>query len=230
MYMAHVDQNQPTIEKMHYYLVDLENVGLQGLCGLNLPRNDSEIRIFLSDAAHVGTAEVCHDVLESNAKIETTFCSCKGKNALDFQLSAYFGASLERKETRRISIISKDGGFRSLEDYAKKWRKDVAVYQGHSILEAFVASEKKLNPRMYEKGKPMDFKKIMEALRKKAFIEEPPRQKFEACFDDKTLGQIAEIITPGTVSKRKTYLECMKVFGKQRGTEIYRVIKDVMGL
>ena len=218
------------IAKMHYYLVDLENVGLQGLCGLNLPRNDSEIQIFLSDAAHVGTAEVCRDVLESTARIETTFCSCKGKNALDFQLSAYFGASLERKETERISIISKDSGFRSLGDYAKKRRKDVAVYQGHTILEAFIASEKQLNPRMYEKGKPMDFKTIMEALRKKNFIEEPTRKKLEACFDDETLGQIAGIITPGAVTKRKTYLECMKVFGKQRGTEIYRVIKDVMGL
>ena len=97
-------------------------------------------------------------------------------------------------------------------------------------MEAFIASEKQLNPRMYEKGKPMDFKTIMEALRKKNFIEEPTRKKLEACFDDETLGQIAGIITPGAVTKRKTYLECMKVFGKQRGTEIYRVIKDVMGL
>ena len=99
----------------HYYLVDLENVGLQGLYGLNMPGEGSEIQIFLSNAAHVGTDAIRQDILESRARIDTTFCSVTGKNALDFQLTAYFGAVLEIPATKRISIISKDGGYKSLE-------------------------------------------------------------------------------------------------------------------
>lgn len=95
----------------HYYLVDLENVGLPGLCGLNMPGDDSEIRFFLSNTAHAATEDAYHDILNSKAQVATTFCSETHKNAVDFQLAAYFGLILEREGTERISIISADGAF-----------------------------------------------------------------------------------------------------------------------
>lgn len=80
----------------HYYLIDLENVGLPGLCGLNMPGDDSEIHFFLSHTAHTATEDVYQDIMRSPAQVMTTFCSETHKNAVDFQLAAYFGHVLDR--------------------------------------------------------------------------------------------------------------------------------------
>lgn len=209
----------------HYYLIDLENVGLQGLYGMNMPGAGSEIHIFLSNAAHTGTEQLREDILDSRAKIETSFCSIQGKNALDFQLAAYFGAILEKPETERISIISKDGGYRSLEDYAKKRRKQAAVYQGRSILEAFVAAENRSNPRIYEKGKTVDFKQIMAEMKAKRASEDPVRARLSGVCDGDMVQKVIEIAGTEGITAKEKYTALLKAFGREKGTEIYRLIK-----
>lgn len=208
----------------HYYLVDMENVGLQGLCGLNMPGADSAVVIFLSNSAHVATEEIQADILASKAEIDTFFCSVTGKNALDFEVAAYFGAILEREDVERISIISNDGGYRSLEDYAKKVRKKVTVYQGKTILEAFVTAQHVSGPKMYKKGKPVDFKHVMEALKKKREFEEPIRSGLSGLLEESEI-ESALSIYQNADSPRGKYLELMKSFGRAKGTEIYRVIR-----
>ena len=213
------------IEIKHYYLVDLENVGIQGLYGMNMPGEGNEIQIFLSNAAHVATSEVRTDILESKAVIETTFCSVQGKNALDFELAAYFGSVLERPDTERISIISKDGGYRALEDYARKKRKKVIVYQGRSILEAYVAEQSGDNPRMYEKGKSVDFKVIMEDLRKKKEFATPIRDLLEGICDDEAREKVINMIGSDGITKKEIYRGILKLLGKNTGLAAYRAVK-----
>ena len=209
----------------HYYLVDLENVGLSGLYGLNMPGEGSEIRIFLSNAAHVGTDEIRQDILASRARIDTAFCSVTGKNALDFQLSAYFGAVLEIPATKRISIISKDGGYKSLEDYAAKRRKTIAVYQARSVLEAFVASENRAGPRQYEKGKPVDFKHIMTAVKARDVSEGPVRKTLAEICDEDMIQKVLDITGDKGITAKERYLRFLRTFGRVKGTEIYRLLK-----
>ena len=214
----------------HYYLIDLENVGLKGLYGLNMPAEGSEIRIFLSNAAHTGTEDIRKDVLESKAEIGTIFCSVQGKNAMDFQLSAYFGAVLERPDTRRISIISNDGGYKSLADYAKKQRKEVVVYQGSSILEAYIASEKYPDPRIYEKGKGVDFKQIMEELKKKQEWESVIPERVAEMCDGKTLQQTLALLRTEGITAKAEYLGLLKIMGREKGLEAYRILKNIRGV
>ena len=209
----------------HYYLVDLENVGLQGLYGLNMPGEGSEIQIFLSNAAHVGTDAIRQDILESRASFDTTFCSVTGKNALYFQLSAYFGAVLEIPATKRISIISKDGGYKSLEDYAWKRRKTVTVYQARSVLEAFVASENRAGPRKYEKGKSVDFKHIMTEVKARKGLEEPVRKALAELCDEEMIQKVLDITGSEGITARERYLRFLKTFGRVKGTELYRLLR-----
>ena len=214
------------MEITHYYLIDLENVGLQGLCGLNLPAAGSEIQIFLSNTAHVGTEEIRKDILSSRAEIGTIYCSIQGKDALDFQLSAYFGAVLERPQTRRISIVSNDSGYQSLVDYAKKRRKQVAVYRAKSIMEAYFAEKNDPNPRMYEKGKNIDFKHIMEERSKKLIIEIPIREKLEDICDEETIQMVISVCGKEETSARERYLLLLKTLGREKGLEVYRMMRD----
>ena len=219
----------PEIE--HYYLIDLENVSIHGLYGLSLPGSGSEIRIFLSQSAHVATSEIRQDILSSRAYIDTFFCSTQTKNALDFQLAAYFGEVLVRPETRRISIISNDKGYKALEDYAGKIRKDLVVYQGVSILEAYVASTSSHSVKSYvtRKGNSVDFKRIMEELKKRKQFEEPIREALRNLCDEESLDKVILLISREGLSRRQIYLEMLHLFGRVRGTEVYRVVRAMIG-
>lgn len=208
----------------HYYLVDLENAGVYGL---NMPGEGSEIRIFLSNAAHVGTVEIRQDILDSRARIDTTYCSVTSKNALDFQLSACFGAVLEMPATKRISIISNDLGYKSLEDYAVKRRKQVTVYQGRSVLEAFVASQNRSTPRKYEKSKPVDFKQIMADMKTRKQFEEPVRSALARTCDEEMIQKVLVICNKEGGTAKERYLDFLKVFGRVKGTEIYRILRSL---
>lgn len=210
----------------HYYLIDLENVGLPGLCGLNMPGDDSEIHFFLSHTAHAATEDVYQDILRSPAHITTSFCSETHKNAVDFQLAAYFGLILEREETVRISIISSDGGFRSLSDYARKRRKEVVVYHARNILEAYAAAKTASSPRMYVRGKTVDFKQIMASKRAKSLLKAPVLEELAEAYDEATINKVLEIFQADNMSKREKYLSLLKTYGREQGTKLYRVIRN----
>ena len=213
----------------HYYLIDLENVSLHGLYGLSLPGEESEIRIFLSQNAHIATPEIQHDILSSRANIDTFFCSVQTKNALDFQLAAYFGEILVKPDTRRLSIISKDNGYRALVDYAIKVRKDVVVYQGVSILEAYIAATCSTAVKMYvsHKGSRVDFKHIMEELKKKKKFETPIREALTGICNRESMEVVLKIAGKESATPREKYLGMLHAFGRVKGTEIYRIVKDV---
>ena len=210
----------------HYYLIDMENVGLSGLCGLNMPGEGSAIILFISNNAHVATEEVQEDILNSKAEISTFFCSVTGKNAMDFELASFFGSVLEKPETKRVSIISQDGGYKSLEDYARKARKNVTVYQGRNILEAFVAEQNMAGPKMYAKGKQVDFKHVMEALQKKRDFEDPIRSQLAGIVNSGEMDNVIAVMKDEASPKQK-YLSLLKMLGRVRGTEAYRIVKGI---
>lgn len=204
----------------HYYLVDMENVQLKGLQGLNLPGEGSEIRLFLSNAMHTGNLEVQKAILASKAKIETFYCSVQGKNAMDFEMAAYCGKVLTDPDVRRISLISKDKGFQALVDYARQVRKNVIVYQAQSILEAYVAAESELLPDSYEKGKAVDFSQIMKAVRES---RDPLRQELGAFCEEEEIQEALNLSREMTPKER--YLTLLKRYGRGKGTAMYRVMK-----
>ena len=212
---------------MHYYLVDFENVGVSGLNGLQLPGEDSEIRIFLSVSAHLGTAEIREDILASKARIETFFCNSGHKNAMDFEIAAYAGAALERKDTTRISIISVDHGYAVLEDYARRIRKEVTLYRARNIIEAYVAAQEDLVHVDYahKNRENVEFKIIMEDLKKKRHGERMVQYRLRDLSDEeiKRATVLFETKRPG----KEMYLQTLHEFGRVKGTEIYRQLKKL---
>ncbi len=210
----------------NYYFIDLENVGIQGLVGIELPAEDSEIRIFLSATAHIGTEEVRKDILASKAYIDTFYCATREKNAMDFQISAYVGAVLNRNDASRISIISNDNGYGALEDYARKVRKDVVIYRAKNILEAFVAAEISYTKRGYitKKKCGVDFKHIMDELAKVRSDKEMICQLAGNKYNTEDIER-AVYLYKETKEAKARYVTMIKTFGRAAGTEIYRNIK-----
>jgi len=98
---------------MACFLIDYENQlgrSLEGISRLSLGRND-EIIFFYSKKASAITVEL-HRELESIKSKKLYIKSEPGvSNALDFQLSTYLGACIEKNPLKKYYIISKDCGY-----------------------------------------------------------------------------------------------------------------------
>ena len=212
---------------MHYYLIDFENVGVAGLTGLYLPGDDSEIRVFLSNAAHQANEEVMQDAIASKAVIDTFYCSVSGNNSMDFQIAAYAGALLERPDTTRISIISADQGYLSVIDYGRKVRKSIPIYLARSILEAYAAYQAGFAKREYGKGeKSVDFKQIIDEVKFRRQNDNEKIVELEETFGRENSLKALRIWNANPVA-RSRYREIIKSFGMKDGVQIYRLCKEL---
>ena len=213
---------------MHYYLIDFENVGITGLTGLYLPGEDSEIRVFLSDAAHQANEEVMQDAISSKAVIDTFYCSVSGKNSMDFQIAAYAGALLERPDTTRISIISADQGYLAVIDYGRKVRKGVTIYLSRNILEAYAAYQAGFAKKEYSAGnkRVVEFKHIIDEVKFRRNNDSAKVMELEETFGrEKSLKALR--IWNAFNGGRAKYHEIIKTFGMKDGIEIYRLCKEL---
>ena len=99
------------------YLIDYENVN--ELTGVATLTEKDSVFIFFTKSANTLTFDEHLEIQQSRAKIE-----CKnvvtGNNALDFQLSSYLGFLIGKGFTD-FTIISKDTGFKCLQDF---WSKE----------------------------------------------------------------------------------------------------------
>lgn len=102
---------------MAIYLVDYENVYIEGLDGLEFLRESDEVVIFYTQNRCGLTFELHRRLISSQARVslmEVTALSTRKntvKNALDLQLSMYIGYLLGRCSQQSIYIISKDTDF-----------------------------------------------------------------------------------------------------------------------
>ena len=207
----------------HYYLVDLENVGVKGLNGLKYPGDDSHIRIFLSGAAYMATEEIRKDILESEALIDTFYCGIAGKNMMDFEIAAYTGAVLEDPDTERISIISNDNGYKALTDYIYRAGKMTVLFQAATILEAYVADKEGITEPVYsKKSQTIPFSHVMKELKRRRVIEKELRAQIKN-YDDDTAEAVLALAANGT--PREQYLGLLKLLGREKGTKVYRYVK-----
>lgn len=210
----------------HYYLVDMENVFLPGLNGLNLPGKESAICMFISNNMHTGSSSMKKYIESSEAKFDAIFCNVMTKNAVDFQISAYCGSVLNNAATKRISLISKDKGFQSLADYVNQVRPDVTFYQAYTIFEAYAAAEMGIIPEGCECGKQQDIREIMEETLEK---RDPLYRALDSICNHEEITKVQQMMqTMEMRTMRNKYLWMIKEFGKVKGTTIYNAVKEAM--
>ncbi|MCM1529916.1 MAG: PIN domain-containing protein [Alistipes sp.] len=127
---------------MAYYLVDYENVNVNGMNGIKkLAENDSLV-IFYSENASTMTFGLHKRLNESKAVIEYCNVGAGTKNALDFQLASYLGYLIGKcpePQNEKFYIISKDNGFQILQKYWSRFKVNISV-----ISQISVANEKNI--------------------------------------------------------------------------------------
>ena len=100
-------------EKMACFLIDFENECgnlLNGISHLNFSRNDEIIIFYSKNASHL-TMELHKELEMTKAKKVYLKVETGSKNALDFQLSSYLGACIQKNPKKKYYILSKDNGY-----------------------------------------------------------------------------------------------------------------------
>ena len=148
---------------MNVFLIDYENVHINGFDGLNRLKKKDKVYIFYSINAESIHIDIMDNLLKSKVSFKMFKLNKVDKNALDFQLVLYLGTRL-KKYWKKASfyIVSKDNGYQSVIDFAKEYF-GIIIKKIESIEEAFIKLKSPLllleNNLVKE-----DLKKIPEAV------------------------------------------------------------------
>ena len=111
---------------MNYYFVDYENVGSDGLNGVDKLDSENTVFIFYTQNADKITFDVHIQLSRTQAGVKYFKVAAGQKNALDFQLSSYLGYIINENDNETSEnqngyfIVSKDSGFSNLVPFWKK--------------------------------------------------------------------------------------------------------------
>ena len=107
---------------MSIFLIDYENVNVDGFNGLlNCTEND-QIKVFYTKGAETLTFGLHRRLSESKSKIDYFKVENGSKNALDFQLSSYLGYLIANNPNEKYYIVSKDKGYEILTVFWQKYK------------------------------------------------------------------------------------------------------------
>ena len=112
---------------MKYYFVDYENVGSDGLSGINTLDENNTVYIFYSRNADKITFEIHMQLNETKASVTYYKIDAGHKNALDFQLSSYMGYVIHQDTEAEYYVVSKDNGFNALLSFWEKFNVKLSV-------------------------------------------------------------------------------------------------------
>ena len=127
---------------MATYLIDYENVYIEGLTGLEYLTKRDEVVIFYTQNRCGLTFELHQRLISCDAKLRlmevTALSTGKNtvKNALDLQLSMYIGYLIGSRPKERLHIISKDTDFDLNQQFYDRYlQEDVHALSIYSTIE-----------------------------------------------------------------------------------------------
>lgn len=215
-------------------LVDYENVGnANGLHGVDALRNTDALTIFYSGCCRKIRQDYLEEIKKSDCKFRIVRLKETGKNALDFYIAAECGIVCERGE-KQLAIVSNDKGFQAVIDYfsVNGETKNVQVLKAGNVetaLSLLNASEdaerrKELQHRMQKLDLEVEYAKME--------TDNFYRRKIEdvllgSKYEDRAAEIIDFVENKENNSRKKLYTGSLHLFGRNDGTEIYRMVKDI---
>lgn len=114
---------------MAIWLVDYENVRVQGLDGLSSLSEKDTVCIFYSENADNLTFGLHRRLEGAKAQLQYQKVEVGTKNALDFQLASYLGYVIKENEGTHLDyyIVTKDQGYGPLCKYWKRRNINVKI-------------------------------------------------------------------------------------------------------
>ncbi|MDO5559458.1 MAG: PIN domain-containing protein [Oscillospiraceae bacterium] len=188
---------------MATYLVDFENVGSDGLAGIELLDENDSVIIFYSANSNKISMKIHKDICASKANYEYFEISSGGKNALDFQLSTYLGylISLSSDSTNEYCIVSRDTGYQYV---IKFWDDKIKEIPLNAVLSCRSTVGKPQTP---------DYGEIYSLL--------------DETYSDQIKDDIAQIFL-NCDNKQDFYRKLVAAVGQKEGSAIYNTLKKLL--
>lgn len=212
---------------MTVYLVDYENVNVDGMNGVSNLDADSRVVIFYTDHADKLTFGLHRRLNESAAEISFFRVKSGGKNALDFQLATYLGHLVAADKEQEYCIVSKDSGFGYVTSFWNE--KGIIISTAQSIADFL----KRKNPAACT-GADADADSETQKP-KRASVRTAPSKKQQT--QSAMPAELKELITDAgertvvntVINKYKTKQginnALVKNYGSARAGELYKLIK-----
>ena len=129
---------------MAIYLIDYENVNMDGLNGIQDLSETDQVYIFYSDNANKLTFGIHQQIVESPAWIRYVNAETGAKNALDFQLATYLGYLVSQSSAERFCLVSKDSGFQAVVKFWQKKKVDIQLASDLTLMNCVVSNGSKI--------------------------------------------------------------------------------------
>ena len=112
---------------MSVFLIDYENVNVDGMMGLDQVGENDRIILFFSVNSNTMTFALHQSLSETSAKVEYIEVKSGTKNSLDFQLVSYLGFLIAKDGSSDYVIVSKDNGFASTVNFWRNRKIDISL-------------------------------------------------------------------------------------------------------
>lgn len=214
-----------------YFLVDFENVRNEGLRGAQYLLEEDIMIIFFSCACDRIQQGCFCQIMESLCRLDICKLKNSGKNALDFYIAARTGEIFGGGYSGKVSIVSKDQGFRAVRDYWKeKGKNSREVVLGANLEQCILsANENRMRTdRVREQLKSVSLEAEFARYEERRKIRSILKEVFSDTVFEERL-DIIQGLFEKQLGKKVLYLDSVKTFGRRDGLEIYRRVKGLAG-
>lgn len=210
-------------------MVDFENTGSSGLKGVEYLTEEDKLCIFFSQCCGKIERSVLRQILESHCDVNGIKLVKSGKNALDFYIASKLGEVFGSGYEGRVAIVSKDKGFKAVQDYWKqsdRCRQNIVL---NATIEQCIASANENNERtrkIQEDIKMVTMEQLVEEAGKRNALCRRLGDKIADSVSEEDVAAVMKILEMKK-SKKEQYISCLKSFGRENGRRIYRIIREI---
>ena len=216
-------------------LVDYENVyASNGLKGVDALSVDDVLIIFYSDSCRKIRYDYMQSINDSGCEFRIVKLKNPGKNALDFYIAAECGMLRARGE-KQLAIISNDKGFQAVLDYfdVNDSRSEIQLVKAGNIENAFIMLNAPENAERRTELKRRSTMLDLEAEYARTEERNAMKNRLKEALDgteyENRASEIIDFIEDKRFDGRKSlYTGSLHSFGRCAGTDIYRIVKQVM--
>ena len=211
-----------------YILVDYENVLTSGLEGVKFLTRDDTLIIFYSGACQTIRNDELRKIRKSKCKWEIKKLLRTGKNGLDFYIASRVGAILTADSNAYIGIVSKDNGFNAVLDYWSTELGDAShIVKGPTVSACLTCSQEPAHRKAYVheaiKAMPLEevYQNYLEFENMKTMLKEIFGEGDYYEMSNEIIMILDKDYTPKVL-----YTTFLKNYGREKGLEIYRAVKE----
>ena len=188
---------------MKYYFIDTENVGDNGLEGIEKLKTNDKVILFVRQGNNL-SKNIRRRIKDVKVNVEIKEFHTHTKNAMDFNIVAYLGYLVATDKSALFYIVSRDAGYQAAIEILKSIIPDVKIELISSICSNFF-NISKATRRMYaiQKLEPLknnilndtDFEKVINICIKSENLS-VLNNKLQHSFKKESCDNLYKIIKP----------------------------------